>query len=154
MLLIDYCKVQVNQKIKDQKIKYMLENITTAEALKQALRVAAGAEASSPVLTTNAFINMQACLWANLVELLDTWRRSPGSVGQEYGLVSEYAKRIGRNTNTVKDWVRNLEAKGMIHPIQGAPSRPGAKGDTLYNFAEVDIALRAVRVENNKSKAA
>ena len=42
--------------------------------------------------------------------------------GQEYGLASEYAKRIGRSLNTVKDWVRNLEAKGMIHPIQGAPN--------------------------------
>ena len=42
--------------------------------------------------------------------------------GQEYGLASEYAKRIGRSLNTVKDWLRNLEAKGMIHPIQGAPN--------------------------------
>lgn len=38
--------------------------------------------------------------------------------GQEYGLASEYAKRIGRSLNTVKDWLRNLEAKDMIHPIQ------------------------------------
>ena len=42
--------------------------------------------------------------------------------GQEYGLASEYAKRIGRSLNTVKDWLRNLEAKDMIHPIQGAPN--------------------------------
>ena len=46
--------------------------------------------------------------------------------GQEYGLASEYAKRIGRSLNTVKDWLRNLEAKDMIHPIQGAPNvHPG-----------------------------
>lgn len=68
--------------------------------------------------------------------------------GQEYGLASEYAKRVGRSLNTVKDWLRNLEAKGMIHPIQGAPSKPGAVGDTLYNFAEVDAALREVRKQN------
>ena len=74
--------------------------------------------------------------------------------GQEYGLASEYAKRIGRSLNTVKDWLRNLEAKDMIHPIQGAPSKPGAVGDTLYNFAEVDAALREVRKQNKEAKAA
>ena len=33
----------------------------------------------------------------------------------------------------------------MIHPIEGAPSKPGAVGDTLYNFIEVDNALREIR---------
>ena len=125
-----------------------------SERFTEAMTIAAGADASSPVIGTAAYIKMQGCFWANLRALLDDWRRTPGAVGQEYGLASEYAKRIGRSLNTVKDWLRNLEAKDMIHPIQGAPSKPGAVGDTLYNFAEVDAALREVRKQNKEAKAA
>ena len=71
-----------------------------------------------------------------------------------YGLASEYAKRVGRSLNTVKDWLRQLETMGMIHPIEGAPSRPGAVGDTLYNFAEVDNALRTIRQRRLAQQAA
>ncbi len=128
--------------------------IENTERFIEAMTIAAGADASSPVIGTAAYIKMQGCFWANLRALLDDWRRTPGAVGQEYGLASEYAKRIGRSLNTVKDWLRNLEAKDMIHPIQGAPSKPGAVGDTLYNFAEVDAALREVRKQNKEAKAA
>lgn len=97
---------------------------------------------------------MQACFWANLVAMLDSWHHTPGAGVQVYGLASEYARRTGLSLNTRKDWLRSLEAKGMIHPIEGAPSKPGAIGDTLYNFIEVDNALRAVRKQRlNKSSA-
>lgn len=77
--------------------------------------------------------------------MLEAWRHTPGTGVQVYGLASEYAKRTGRSLNTIKERLRNLEAKGMIHPIEGAPSKPGAVGDTLYNFIEIDNALREVR---------
>lgn len=116
-----------------------------SEALQKALIIAAGDAINSPVLTTEAYIRMQTCFWANLVAMLDAWRYTPGSGVQVYGLAIEYARRVGRSLNTIKDWLRNLEAKGMIHPIEGSPSRPGAIGDTLYNFVEVDNALREIR---------
>ena len=101
------------------------------EALKNALISAAGNSIHSPVLSTEAYIKMQCCFWANLSALLNAWRTETGAGIQIYGLASEYAKRVGRSLNTVKDWLRQLEAMGMIHPIEGAPSRPGAVGDTL-----------------------
>lgn len=128
-------------------------NNINSEALKDALSFAAGADSASPVLTTAAYINMQTCFWANLSALLDDWRHAPGAGGQQFGLASEYAKRVGRSLNTVKDWLRNLESKGMIHPLQGAPGKPGAVGDTLYNFVEVDAALREIRKQNKETKS-
>ena len=125
-----------------------------SEELKNALLLAAGDAANHPVLSTEAFIKMQTCFWANMTSTLDAWRHAPGAGGQSFGLASEYAKRIGRSLNTVKDWLRNLESKGMIHPMEGAPSKPGAIGDTLYNFVEVDNALREVRKQRMSRKSA
>lgn len=127
--------------------RYTNINTTTlnADALQKALTIAAGDAITSPVLTTEAYIRRQTCFWSNLIAMLDTWRHTPGTGIQVYGLASEYAKRVGRSLNTIKDWLRNLEYKGMIHPIEGAPSKPGAVGDTLYNFIEVDNALREIR---------
>ena len=133
--------------------KKIMKTTHTADALKQALLIAAGDAATSPVLTTEAYIKMQTCFWANLVDMLDAWRHTPGSGVQVYGLASEYAKRVGRSLNTIKDWLRQLEAMGMIHPIEGAPSRPGAVGDTLYNFVEVDNALREIRQQRLAKKS-
>ncbi len=125
-----------------------------SEALQKALNIAAGDAIISPVITTEAYIRMQTCFWANLVAMLDAWRHTPGSGIQVYGLASEYAKRVGRSLNTIKDWLRNLEAKGMIHPIEGAPGKLGAVGDALYNFVEVDNALREIREQRlGKSSA-
>ena len=127
----------------------MNKTIPNTESLRQALVIAADDGVTSPVLTTDAYIRMQ-----NLVAMIDAWRHTPGTGVQVYGLASEYAKRAGRSLNTIKEWLRNLEAKGMIHPIEGAPSKPGAVGDTLYNFIEVDNALREVRKKRlNKSLA-
>lgn len=123
------------------------------EALKNALIAAAGNSIHSPVLSTEAYIKMQCCFWANLSALLNAWRTETGAGIQIYGLASEYAKRVGRSLNTVKDWLRQLEAMGMNQPIEGAPSRPGAVGDTLYNFAEVDNALRTIRQQRLDQKA-
>ena len=48
--------------------------------------------------------------------------------------------------STLTALARKLEEQGLINPIQGAPEREGAKGDTLFSFAEVDAALREKRV--------
>lgn len=133
-------------------IKNMRDNsIIDIDGTKAAFLRAAGGETSSPVVTPNGLADFGVTFLSNLMAMLKP-RLATG--GQEYGLASEYAKRIGRSLNTVKDWLRNLEAKDMIHPIQGAPSKPGAVGDTLYNFAEVDAALREVRKQNKEAKAA
>lgn len=123
----------------------MIDYIIDIDGTKAAFLRAAGGETSSPVVTPNGLADFGVAFLSNLMAAIKP-RLATG--GQEYGLASEYAKRIGRSLNTVKDWLRNLEAKGMIHPIQGAPSKPGAVGDTLYNFAEVDAALREIRKQN------
>lgn len=134
-----------------QKIKIMENSTIDIDGTKAAFLRAAGGETSSPVVTPNGLADFGVAFLSNLMAAIKP-RLATG--GQEYGLASEYAKRIGRSLNTVKDWLRNLEAKDMIHPIQGAPSKPGAVGDTLYNFAEVDAALREVRKQNKEAKAA
>ena len=123
----------------------MYKEIIDIDGTKAAFLRAAGGESSSPVVTPKGLADFGVAFLSNLMAMIKP-RLATG--GQEYGLASEYAKRVGRSLNTVKDWLRNLEAKGMIHPIQGAPSKPGAVGDTLYNFAEVDSALREVRKQN------
>lgn len=87
--------------------------------------------------------NFGACLLANIENLL---KRTPNTLGQQFGNATEVATRYGRSVNTVKVWLRKLEEQGLINPIQGAPEREGAKGDTLFSFAEVDAALRKKRV--------
>ena len=85
-----------------------------------------------------------ACLLANIQNML---KSTPNTGGQQFGSATELATRYGRSVNTMKVWLRNLEKDGTIKPIQGAPDREGAKGDTLYSFAEVDDALRVKRVD-------
>lgn len=65
------------------------------EALQKALIIAAGDAINSPVLTTEAYIRMQTCFWANLVAMLDAWRYTPGSGVQVYGLAIEIRKARG-----------------------------------------------------------
>lgn len=83
-----------------------------------------------------------ACLLANIESML---KSTPNTGGQQYGLASELATRYGRSLNTIKVWLKQLEEDGVIKPLQGAPAREGAKGDTLYSFTEVDAALRDKR---------
>ena len=93
------------------------------DGTKAAFLRAAGGETSSPVVTPNGLADFGVTFLSNLMAMLKP-RLATG--GQEYGLASEYTKRIGRSLNTVKDWLRNLEAKDMIHPIQCAPNvHPG-----------------------------
>lgn len=97
----------------------------------------------TPVVTPKGLADSNATLYANLVEVL---KHSQMTGGQEFGTVSEIAKRMGRSVNTMKDWLRRLERDGKLaRTVQGCPSREGAKGDTLYHFAEVEEALRQVR---------
>ena len=65
--------------------------------------------------------------------------------GRVYARRKELQTRYDVSDNTMKDWLNTLEAAGQIHPIQGVPARPGAKGDTLYKIAEVDAALQERR---------
>lgn len=104
----------------------------------------------SPIVTPKGLADSHATLYANLVE---AWKHSQMTGGQEFGTVSEIAKRIGRSVNTMKDWLRRLERDGKLtRTIQGCPSREGAKGDTLYHFGEVEEALRNVRKSYVASK--
>lgn len=64
--------------------------------------------------------------------------------GRVYARRKELQTRYDVSANTMRDWLSTLEAEGMIHPIQGAPSN-GAEGDTLYKIAEVDAALQERR---------
>lgn len=98
---------------------------------------------SSPVATRSQLLGLGVTLEARIIERLCPFIMS---AGQEYGTVSEIAKRFGRSVNTMKDWLRKLETDGKLpHTIQGCPSREGAKGDTLYHFGEVEKALQQVR---------
>lgn len=115
-----------------------------------ALLLAAGGSGKQ-ILSSDDMAGFGACLLANIESML---KRSPYMGGQQYGSATELATRYGRSVNTVKVWLRKLEAQGEIHPIQGAPEREGAKGDTLYSFVEVDEALRKKRmayVENQNA---
>lgn len=104
----------------------------------------------TPVVTPKGLADSQATLYTNLVEALKSTQMTGG---QEFGTVSELAKRLGRSVNTVKDWLRRLECEGKLNrTIQGCPSKEGAKGDTLYHFAEVEEALRNVRKSYVASK--
>jgi len=69
---------------------------------------------------------------------------SPTLGGCVYARSRDLQIRYNVSANTMRDWLNTLEAKGQIHPIQGAPSN-GAEGDTLYKIAEVDAALRERR---------
>ena len=64
--------------------------------------------------------------------------------GRVYARRKELQMRYDVSANTMRDWLNTLEAEGVIHPIQGAPSN-GAEGDTLYKIAEVDAALQERR---------
>lgn len=64
--------------------------------------------------------------------------------GRVYARRKELQTRYDVSANTMRDWLNTLEADGLIHPIQGAPSN-GAEGDTLYKIAEVDAALQERR---------
>lgn len=64
--------------------------------------------------------------------------------GRVYARRKELQTRYDVSANTMRDWLNTLEAEGVIHPIQGAPSN-GAEGDTLYKIAEVDAALQERR---------
>ena len=64
--------------------------------------------------------------------------------GRVYARRKELQTRYDVSATTMRDWLNTLEADGLIHPIQGAPSN-GAEGDTLYKIAEVDAALQERR---------
>lgn len=74
--------------------------------------------------------------------------------GRVYARRKELQTRYDVSANTMRDWLNTLEADGLIHPIQGAPSN-GAEGDTLYKIAEVDAVLQERRRANlaRKEKA-
>ena len=117
----------------------MLNNNDT---IKAALTLAAGGSGKQ-IPSADDLGSFGACLLANIENLL---KRTPNTGGQQFGNATEVATRYGRSVNTVKVWLRKLEEQGVINPIQGAPEREGAKGDTLFSFAEVDAALREKRV--------
>lgn len=101
------------------------------------------------VTSTGEMARFGSCLLVNLIEQM---RQQASPLQQAYGTVSEVAKLFGRNSNNMRDWLRKLESEGRINPIQGTPLREGAKGDTLYKFAEVEAALRKERMNNVKEK--
>lgn len=116
--------------------------MTNTSLIHTALLQAAGGSGKQ-ILSSDDMAGFGACLLANIESML---KSTPNTGGQQYGNATEVATRYGRSVNTVKVWLRKLEEQGAIHPIQGAPEREGAKGDTLYSFAEVDEALREKRV--------
>lgn len=103
---------------------------------------------SKQIVSTDDLASFGTCLTS---QLLDLFREQTLPINQAYGTTGEVAKYFGRNTNSMRDWLRKLENQGRINPIQGTPLREGAKGDTLYKFAEVESALREERI-NNKRK--
>lgn len=117
-----------------------MQNISN---IQLALTLAAGGTGKQ-IPSSEDLGSFGACLLANIENML---KRTPNTGGQQFGNATEVATRYGRSVNTVKVWLRNLEKEGTIKPIQGAPDREGAKGDTLYCFAEVDEALRGKRVD-------
>ena len=122
----------------------------TNNILKLALVQAAGGSGKQ-IPSADDLGSFGACLLANIENML---KRTPNTGGQQFGSATECATRYGRSVNTMKVWLRNLEKEGAIKPIQGAPDREGAKGDTLYSFAEVDDALRVKRVDYVKQQKA
>lgn len=124
--------------------------MSNIDTIKLALVQAAGGSGKQ-IPSADDLGSFGACLLANIENML---KRTPNTGGQQFGNATEVATRYGRSVNTVKVWLRNLERSGVINPIQGAPEREGAKGDTLYSFAEVDSALQDKRVEYvNNQKA-
>ena len=99
------------------------------------------------IVSSEEMANVLVCFLENLVKELILL---PAPLQQAYGTVSEVAKVYGRNANNMRDWLRKLESQGRIRPVQGTPLREGAKGDTLYKFAEVEAALREERENNRK----
>ena len=127
-------------------IKNMQKNIDDIKAaFDRAAQVG-----ETPVVTPKGLADAHATLYVNVVDALKNYTVTGG---QEFGTVSEVAKRMGRSVNTKKDWLRRLEREGKLsRTIQGCPSKEGAKGDTLYHFAEVEEALRNVRKSYVASK--
>lgn len=67
--------------------------------------------------------------------------------GARYGNASTCATVFGTPHPTMKVWLKNLEASGLIEPLRGIPDpnpKTGKQGrsDALYNFTEVDKAMR------------
>lgn len=104
-------------------------------------------DGDKPIVSSREMANLFVCFLENLVKELILL---PAPLQQAYGTVSEVAKVYGRNANNMRDWLRKLESQGRINPVQGTPLREGAKGDTLYKFAEVEAALRKERENNRK----
>ena len=124
--------------------------MTIQNTIQAALTLAAGGSGKQ-IPSSDDLGSFGACLLANIENML---KRTPNTGGQQFGNATEVATRYGRSVNTVKVWLRKLEEQGLINPIQGAPEREGAKGDTLYSFAEVDAALREKRVSYVESQKA
>lgn len=101
------------------------------------------------VTSTGEMAKFGSCLVVNMLEYL---KQQVMPTQQAYGTASEIAKFLGRNVNSIRDWLRKLENQGRIKPIQGAPLRDGAVGDTLYKFVEVEKALRQERINFRKEK--
>lgn len=116
------------------------------DEVKAHLLLSMGGENAVPLKSD--MVNFGHCLLVNIQQLL---REQTAPLNQAYGTTGEVAKYFGRNTNSMRDWLRKLENQGRINPIQGTPLREGAKGDTLYKFSEVESALREERI-NNKRK--
>ena len=87
----------------------MIKEFIDIDSTKAAFLRAAGGESSSPVVTPNGLADFGVTFLSNLMAMIKP-RLATG--GQEYGLASEYAKRVGRSLNTVKDWLRNLYKPG------------------------------------------
>ncbi len=117
------------------------------DKLTQSLLCSMGGDKA--VASTGEMARFGSCLLVNLMEHL---KLQATPLQQAYGTVSEVAKLFGRNSNSMRDWLRKLESQGRINPIQGTPLREGAKGDTLYKFVEVEAALRQERVNSRKEK--
>lgn len=114
---------------------------TNIDEVTAALIMAAGGQ-DKHVIGAEQLARVGTCLF---VLIKGELQRTPHIGGQQYGSVTQLATRYGKSVNTLKVWARQLEADGMIKPLQGAPDREGAKGDTLYSFAEFDEALRERR---------
>ena len=110
---------------------------------KQKCELLAAAK-GAPILTPEAFADM-LIVYDQQKQVL----HSPGiSInGARYGNTTACATLFGTPHPTMKIWLKNLEANGLIEPLRGIPD-PNPKtgkqgrGDALYNFSEVDKALR------------
>ena len=128
-----------------------MSELTTNSIKALFLEAAGGIE--NHVIGAEQLANTMTCL---LMLFRDKLQVTPKPFEQMYGSVTQLATRYGKSVNTLKVWARQLEAEGLINPLEGAPEREGARGDTIYSFEEFDAALRERRKAkiNNPSVSA